>query len=236
MDSHLALDLGAMVEASRGAGLVYFCNPNNPTATVHSKSDVVAFIEQVGRASHRRLTRTQRGADPRELDGGLGPPAGGEPRPVRPELDPGGAQVVGDLDRKARRHPRRRDVEPSARLLGDKQVDLVTADAAAGQRRGRIRVELHEPIQPRQGGGRVAEVLGQDVRLHLQSEFRIRIQRECRGHVVHARPSSSSSCSAAWAACASAAAMRARVDVTRPPPDLAAARTPASPAPGTMRR
>lgn len=51
VDSSLGLDLGAMGAASRGAGLVYICNPNNPTATVHSKADVMAFIEQVNRLS-----------------------------------------------------------------------------------------------------------------------------------------------------------------------------------------
>jgi histidinol-phosphate aminotransferase len=47
----LGLDLEAMAAASKGAGLVYICNPNNPTATVHSKADVTAFIEQVNRTS-----------------------------------------------------------------------------------------------------------------------------------------------------------------------------------------
>ena len=51
VDSHLALDLGAMADAARGAGLIYFCNPNNPTATVWGKSEVASFIEQVGRTS-----------------------------------------------------------------------------------------------------------------------------------------------------------------------------------------
>jgi histidinol-phosphate aminotransferase len=51
VDSKLGLDLGAMGAASRGAGLVYLCNPNNPTATVHTKADVMAFIEQVNRMS-----------------------------------------------------------------------------------------------------------------------------------------------------------------------------------------
>ena len=51
VDSKLRLDLDAMADASRGAGLVYFCNPNNPTATVHGKNDVIAFIERVNRAS-----------------------------------------------------------------------------------------------------------------------------------------------------------------------------------------
>ena len=51
VDAKLRLDLDAMADASRGAGLVYFCNPNNPTATVHGKNDVIAFIERVNRAS-----------------------------------------------------------------------------------------------------------------------------------------------------------------------------------------
>ncbi len=51
VDGKLAADLGALVEASRGAGLVFLCNPNNPTATAHSKSEIAGFIEQVGRVS-----------------------------------------------------------------------------------------------------------------------------------------------------------------------------------------
>jgi len=45
------LDLDAMADASRGAGLVFFCNPNNPTGTVHSASDVYEFIRTVQRTS-----------------------------------------------------------------------------------------------------------------------------------------------------------------------------------------
>ncbi len=51
VDGKLNLDLGAMADASRGAGLVYLCNPNNPTATVHGAGDVASFIEQVGKSS-----------------------------------------------------------------------------------------------------------------------------------------------------------------------------------------
>lgn len=51
VDSKLGLDLGAMATAARGAGLVFLCNPNNPTATVHTKADVTAFIEAVHRES-----------------------------------------------------------------------------------------------------------------------------------------------------------------------------------------
>jgi len=51
VDSKLRLDLDAMADASNGSGLIYFCNPNNPTATVHTKSDVVAFVDRVNRVS-----------------------------------------------------------------------------------------------------------------------------------------------------------------------------------------
>lgn len=51
VDAKLRLDLDAMVSAARGAGLVYFCNPNNPTATVHGKAAVTGYIDQVGRVS-----------------------------------------------------------------------------------------------------------------------------------------------------------------------------------------
>jgi histidinol-phosphate aminotransferase len=51
VDARLGLDLDAMAVAARGAGLVYLCNPNNPTATVHSEKDVVAFIESLNRTS-----------------------------------------------------------------------------------------------------------------------------------------------------------------------------------------
>jgi histidinol-phosphate aminotransferase len=47
----LGFDLDAMIDASRGAGLVYFCNPNNPTATVVSKADTIAFVEKLNRVS-----------------------------------------------------------------------------------------------------------------------------------------------------------------------------------------
>ena len=32
-------------EAARGAGMVFFCNPNNPTATVHGKQAVQDFVD-----------------------------------------------------------------------------------------------------------------------------------------------------------------------------------------------
>ena len=47
----LKLDLAAMAEAARGAGLVYLCNPNNPTATVHGANAVNDFIHTLGTTS-----------------------------------------------------------------------------------------------------------------------------------------------------------------------------------------
>lgn len=51
VDSALRLDLGAMLSASPGAGLVFLCNPNNPTGTAYPLSDVMTFIGDVHRRS-----------------------------------------------------------------------------------------------------------------------------------------------------------------------------------------
>ncbi|HEV8613398.1 MAG TPA: aminotransferase class I/II-fold pyridoxal phosphate-dependent enzyme [Gemmatimonadales bacterium] len=51
VDALLHLDLDAMAEQGRGAGLCYLCNPNNPTATVHGRSAVNAYVERVGKLS-----------------------------------------------------------------------------------------------------------------------------------------------------------------------------------------
>ena len=45
----LRLDLAAMLAATPGAGLVYLCNPNNPTATVHARDAVQDFVARVRR-------------------------------------------------------------------------------------------------------------------------------------------------------------------------------------------
>jgi histidinol-phosphate aminotransferase len=47
LDDHLRIDLDAMADAAKGAGIVFFCNPNNPTATLHRADAVGAFIDRV---------------------------------------------------------------------------------------------------------------------------------------------------------------------------------------------
>jgi len=51
LDQELRIDVDKMVEASKGAGLVFFCNPNNPTATVLGASKVADFVGRVRAAS-----------------------------------------------------------------------------------------------------------------------------------------------------------------------------------------
>ena len=54
VDSKLALDLEGMIRASIGAGLVFLCNPNNPTSTVQTSAD----IEQTVRTIKQRSPET----------------------------------------------------------------------------------------------------------------------------------------------------------------------------------
>ena len=42
--SDLRLDLAAMADAAKDAGLVFLCNPNNPTSTVHGADAVKEFV------------------------------------------------------------------------------------------------------------------------------------------------------------------------------------------------
>ena len=51
VDGSLALDLDAMADAASGAGMVFFCNSNNPTGTAHSASAVEGFVRRVMRDS-----------------------------------------------------------------------------------------------------------------------------------------------------------------------------------------
>src|SRR5262249_15071725 len=51
VDSACRLDVDAMIDAVKGAGLLFFNNPNNPTATVHGASTVRDMVERVRKAS-----------------------------------------------------------------------------------------------------------------------------------------------------------------------------------------
>ena len=51
LDANLRIDVPATIAAAKGAGLVFFCNPNNPTATVHGHSTVADFVKQLRAAS-----------------------------------------------------------------------------------------------------------------------------------------------------------------------------------------
>jgi histidinol-phosphate aminotransferase len=51
VDGSLGLDLEAMATAARGAGMVFLCNPNNPTGTAHSAAAVETFVRRVKRES-----------------------------------------------------------------------------------------------------------------------------------------------------------------------------------------
>jgi histidinol-phosphate aminotransferase len=51
LDSDFRIDLGQFAEAARGAGLVFYCNPNNPTATYVGASATRDFLARVARES-----------------------------------------------------------------------------------------------------------------------------------------------------------------------------------------
>jgi histidinol-phosphate aminotransferase len=51
VDKDGRLDLEKMAQAARWAGLVFFCNPNNPTGGVHSAKAVAEFVGRVRRES-----------------------------------------------------------------------------------------------------------------------------------------------------------------------------------------
>jgi histidinol-phosphate aminotransferase len=47
----LKTDLGALLPLVKGAGLVYLCNPNNPTATISSSQQIADFVAEVRKTS-----------------------------------------------------------------------------------------------------------------------------------------------------------------------------------------
>jgi len=52
VDSEFRLDVDPMIAAAgKGAGLVFFNNPNNPTATVHGAKTVTDMVERIRKAS-----------------------------------------------------------------------------------------------------------------------------------------------------------------------------------------
>jgi histidinol-phosphate aminotransferase len=51
LDPDLRLDLGPTLDAAMGAGLVYFCNPNNPAATLHPAIAVDGFVDSLRKKS-----------------------------------------------------------------------------------------------------------------------------------------------------------------------------------------
>jgi histidinol-phosphate aminotransferase len=51
LTSELKLNLGAMLASGGGAGLVYICNPNNPSSTIVPVSQVIELVESLARSS-----------------------------------------------------------------------------------------------------------------------------------------------------------------------------------------
>ena len=51
VDKSMGLDTDAMAEAAKGAGMIFFCNPNNPTGTVHNAASVEKFVRRVKQIS-----------------------------------------------------------------------------------------------------------------------------------------------------------------------------------------
>jgi histidinol-phosphate aminotransferase len=50
-DKTLKTDLSALLPLVKGAGLVYLCNPNNPTATINTSKEISEFVAEVRKAS-----------------------------------------------------------------------------------------------------------------------------------------------------------------------------------------
>ena len=51
LNSEFKIDLDAMIAAAKGAGLIFYCNPNNPTATYVGAKATRDFLQKVNSAS-----------------------------------------------------------------------------------------------------------------------------------------------------------------------------------------
>jgi histidinol-phosphate aminotransferase len=51
VDAKLRVDLNALLPHVKGAGLVYLCNPNNPTATINGAQEIKDFVAEVKKTS-----------------------------------------------------------------------------------------------------------------------------------------------------------------------------------------
>jgi histidinol-phosphate aminotransferase len=51
LDAEFKMDLGRMADAAKGAGLIFYCNPNNPTATYVGARATRDFLARVNRIS-----------------------------------------------------------------------------------------------------------------------------------------------------------------------------------------
>jgi histidinol-phosphate aminotransferase len=51
LDNSMGIPLDTLAEESRGSALVYLCNPNNPTGTVHGPDAIEQFVRRVLRES-----------------------------------------------------------------------------------------------------------------------------------------------------------------------------------------
>jgi histidinol-phosphate aminotransferase len=51
VDAKMKTDLNALLPIAKGAGLVYICNPNNPTSTIVSSQQITDFVNEVRKSS-----------------------------------------------------------------------------------------------------------------------------------------------------------------------------------------
>lgn len=52
LTKNFAHDVAAMLTAATDAGLIYICNPNNPTASITPRKDLEAFVSKIPAATH----------------------------------------------------------------------------------------------------------------------------------------------------------------------------------------